>query len=110
MSKNNWILLLFVLQIFSFLLIPFFDGFGIVALLITFIISLFVVLISESWMKYFYPVFAMSCYIIIMRLFWLNELILLKELVFYFSGIGASLWCVILSIRIGLKRILYCFN
>jgi hypothetical protein len=31
--------------------------------------EIFVVLISDDWFKYFYPVFAMSCYIIIMRVF-----------------------------------------
>ena len=103
MTRNKWLILLFVLQIFSFLLIPFFEFSRLFSLLATLVISLFVILISDSWMKYFYPIFAMSCYIIIMRLLWLIDLLEIKELVFASSWIGCSLWCIISAIKIALK-------
>ena len=104
MTRNKWLILLFVLQIFSFLLIPFFEFSRLFSLLATLVISLFVILISDSWMKYFYPIFAMSCYIIIMRVFWLTDFLEIKELFFVCSWIGSAIWCILLALKLAFQK------
>lgn len=104
MDKNKWIIALFIIQILSFLIIPFFLPFWIIPLIITLFISLFVVLISDDWFKYFYPVFAMSCYIVIMRVFWLTDFLEIKELFFVCSWIGSAIWCILLALKLVFQK------
>jgi len=46
----------------------------------------------------------MSCYIIIMRVFWLTDFLEIKELFFVCSWIGSAIWCILLALKLAFQK------
>ena len=89
-----------ILHIISFFIIPYVADFWFVSLLLTVIFSLLVVFLFDHWYKYFYPIFALSWFVIAMRICWAVEFLEIKELFLCFSWIGAAMWCIGLALKI----------
>ena len=102
--KNDELIFVVSFQILILFLVPFIGDFWIISLLLTILTSLYVILFVDNWTKYFYPAFVMSCFIIVMRIFGLDEFLELKELFFAASWIWCSLWCIVLAIWLIFKE------
>ena len=102
--KTRWLVWIITINVLSFFLCPFIDGFRLVALLLTSIVSFCVIFLTESWYKYFYSVFIMSCFIIVMRLCWAIDFLDVKELIFAFSCIGSSFWCIVSALKLAFSK------
>ena len=102
--KEKLCVLSIIFNILSFFLIPYIDNFWLVSMSLTMIFSLLVVLFFDRWYKYLYPIFVLSCFVIVMRICWATEFLEVKELLLCFSWIGCAMWCIWLALKIAFSK------
>ena len=102
--KEKLGILSIIFNILSFFLIPYIDNFWLISLFLTMIFSLLVVLFFDRWYKYLYPIFALSWFVIVMRICWAIEFMEVKELFLCFSWIGCAMWCIGLALKIAFSK------
>jgi hypothetical protein len=100
MMRTRWLVTIITINVLSFFLCPFVYGFRLVSLLLTMVASFCIIFLTDSWYKYFYPVFIMSCFIIVMRFYWLIDFLDFKALIFVFSWIGSSCGCIVSALKL----------